>query len=196
MPNDDGTPRGAQPKSQGLRRRAGEIGGVTNVPSKDAKVTIMLVTAAMATRWLSPAMNPQNRKMRKIDYFVNLIRNGQFMFTGESIQFAGSLDAGTALLLNGQHRLAAIARTGVAQWVVVVEGVDAKVMPHLDTGIRRKFADHLHIKGVSSSQLLAAITSLHMVIDYPSIDSKSMLGGSGGGNLFTFADLNQALRQA
>lgn len=157
--------------------------------ARSPRETRMMVTPEMAAAWVSPTMNPRNRRAKKgrVDYFVSVIETGQYKYTGEPVQFSGFLDDGTAQLRNGQHRLIAIVRTGQPQTMLVVEGIDDDVMPYLDTGARRSFADNLEIRGISNARDLAAATGLHYTLSNPA--TRKMMVTGGGTPIYTHADL-------
>lgn len=140
--------------------------------------SVQVVTPELAKEWLSPPVHVLNRTIvrNRVDYFTHLIESGQFGFTGEPIQFSGWLANGTAQLRNGQHRLAAIARTGRPQTMLVVEGIDPGMMPYLDTGAKRSFADVLTLDGVSNSHTFATIIRLHYVLADPKLRKDASSG--------------------
>lgn len=137
----------------------------------------MTPSMAQIEHWLSPQINRNNRRMKSMDYFVHVIDTGQWRFTGEPIQFSGWLADGTATLLNGQNRLAAMARTRKPQQILVIEGIDSAVMPFLDTGSPRSLADNLHIAGELNASTLASITRLHYVLSDPDLRRTQLTGG-------------------
>lgn len=151
----------------------------------------ILVTPEMAAHWLNPKLHPNNRRLRpvRVEFFATRMRTGQFKFTGEPIQFVGFLDDGTAMLVNGQHRLRAVVVTGLAQPFLVVEGVDPGVMPYLDTGARRSLSDSIQLRGLRNSGTLAAVIRGHYILNHPN-DRKTAVNG-GGTFFFSFEDLLQ-----
>lgn len=59
-------------------------------------------------------------------------------------------------LIDGQHRLAAVVRSGIPQRFNVLRGIDA--IRHMDAGRPRRPADVLHMMGYKNAPHLAAIT--------------------------------------
>ena len=148
---------------------------------------VITPTLAQIEHWLSPQVNRRNRRMKSLDYFVHIIETDQWRFTGEPIQFSGELDRGDVVLLNGQNRLAAMAKTGKPQPILIVDGVGEDAMPFLDTGARRSFADNLQIAGENNSSGLATVTRLHYML---SDRYRQRTQVTGGGQLqLTHAEL-------
>jgi hypothetical protein len=115
---------------------------------------------------------------------VYLIKTGQFKETGEPVQFSGWLaeDGLTPLdgttLVNGQGRPGAIAKTGVAQWLFVVDGLGPDVMAHLDSGKKRTFEDHMAINmEIPNARTIASITDLLYSLSDPVRRKELITGG-------------------
>lgn len=121
-----------------------------------AKVT--KVTPKIAEKWLG--LNETNRPLRskRVDFFVDLINTGQFVMTGEPIQFSGKIRENTAVLLNGQHRLYAIVLSGKPVELLIVEDVDPSAQLVMDTGAKRMFSDILVMnRNMKNAGQIAAI---------------------------------------
>lgn len=86
--------------------------------------------------------NDKNRKPseRTVRYFISLLEQGEFIPTHQGIAFTG-----TALhperLIDGQHRLAAIKRSGIPAKVWVFWETDQKTYEATDCGRPRSFTD-------------------------------------------------------
>lgn len=100
------------------------------------------------------AANTSNRPLSKavVRGYAEAIRRGEWMVTHQGIAF----DTG-GVLVDGQHRLAAIVEAGQPVDVLVVSGVDAATFDVLDVGKRRNAADVLAIEGEKSTSMLAAM---------------------------------------
>lgn len=116
------------------------------------RLRIIDVTPDLARRWL--ANNPRNRRLR--DHHVRRLAAdmtaGHWSWNGSPVVFA---TGGT--LLDGQHRLAAIALSGCTIRMVVISGVAPETQDTVDTGVRRTFADVLQLRGEKEPALLAAL---------------------------------------
>lgn len=118
----------------------------------DSNVQLVDVTPELAREWLG--FNTHNRRLRDrvVKAYAADMANGDWAWNGESIKFAAD---GT--LLDGQHRLAAIAESGATVPTLVVRGLPAATQETMDGGAKRKFADVLQLRGETNATALAAV---------------------------------------
>ena len=116
-----------------------------------------LVTPALAATYL--AMNTANRPLnaRRVAALVNAINRGEWVENGDAIRFSK-----TDVLLDGQHRLEAIRKTGVSQPCIIVSELDDDVFTTIDTGKPRKTADVFAISCIKNYNSAAAIIRLFL----------------------------------
>lgn len=118
-------------------------------------VTLSRVTPEMAHEWLDAAGPNRRLNEAQVDRFVTDMLAGNWMSaeTTETIKFDAS-----GVLVDGQHRLAAVAASGKAQQFWVARNVPTSAIEMVDTGRSRSFADVLTMGGGdgSSSRRLAA----------------------------------------
>lgn len=135
---------------------------IATVLQMSAKPTasFVAVTPELAERWLK--LNSRNRKIRKtdVDRYKRDMRGGKWHLDGSPIRFSPD-----GYLLDGQHRLTAIAETGVTIPMLVVRGVDSEAQSVMDTGRRRSAADALDIAGHAHYSTLAAAARLLLEVD-------------------------------
>lgn len=110
------------------------------------------ITPAQAKKWLA-SKNKDNRGLRMgmVNAYARDIESGNWKFTGDAIRFNGD---GT--LIDGQHRLAAVVKSGKAIQSVVMRGLESESKFVFDTGAKRSLSDVLHYKGYMYNALLAA----------------------------------------
>lgn len=110
------------------------------------------VTPSVAEKWM--ARNTRNRKLkpRTVGKLAAELREGRWRLTPDAIAF--DVD-GT--LINGQHRLAAIATAGVAGSCLVAHGLEPDAFIVTDDGVKRKFSDVLEIDGVANSKAVSTV---------------------------------------
>lgn len=115
----------------------------------DIKVT--RVTPSLAEAWL--AKNTHNRNLREghVKGLAHDMSTGAWTFNGEAIKFAPD---GT--LLDGQHRLAAIAMSGATIEMLVINNVAPEYQHTMDTGSKRTPGDMLRLRGEKNYNILAA----------------------------------------
>lgn len=118
------------------------------LPLRDTEpvVSVVSVTPETAKRWL--ARNDNNRRMREATVlkYARDMAAGRWQITGESIKFDTD-----GRLLDGQQRLAAIARSGVTIQLVVMRGIPAAAQRVMDTGRARTSSDALTMQGEANS---------------------------------------------
>ncbi|ABK43741.1 hypothetical protein Mmc1_1230 [Magnetococcus marinus MC-1] len=121
----------------------------------DISACVMNITPSLAHQWLERNIKNRSLKRRHIQELVSVLENGHWRLNGESICFSRHGE-----LLDGQHRLHAIAKSGVAAAAIVVFGVDNEVMRTYDQGSKRTTADHLNINGEKNYVSLGATLRL------------------------------------
>lgn len=88
----------------------------------------------------------------RVEKYAAMMRDGQWKFTGEPIQLHPD-----GYLLNGQHRLHAIVKSGTSHQMVLVDGVDKDSFRVMDTGMNRRPQDALlDVDVPSKSTMMAA----------------------------------------
>lgn len=127
---------------------------------------VMQVTPGIAEYWLGKNHVNRNARDRVIDRFVNDMKNGKWQITGEAIKFDR-----TGRLIDGQHRLKAVVKSGCTVPMFVVRGLSEETQIVLDSGAARTAADNLHMIGVRNANLVASIARRR--ISLTDIDSVS-----------------------
>jgi len=125
-----------------------------NLIFNNVVVTIREITPANAVNILD-AKNTKNRNMSKtkIDEYVSAMKAGEWVFNGDSIRISNS-----GVLLDGQHRLTALAKSGINQHFIVIENMDAEVGLTIDTGKNRDGGDVLAIESGVNKQIASSIS--------------------------------------
>lgn len=120
------------------------------MPSPDMQLTD--ITPDMARDWLG--FNTHNRPLRArtVAAYAADMKNDAWQWNGESVKFAAD-----GVLLDGQHRLAAIAEAGVTVRMLVVRGLPGDAQDTVDGGVKRKFSDVLALRGEKNAVALSAI---------------------------------------
>lgn len=117
-------------------------------------------TVAATPQWAQNILdhhNPRNRpiKSKLITQLCAAIKKGQWMRNGDHIRFDSNGD-----LLDGQHRLMAIVRTGVTLHLDVITGLDPESIHTVDTGGKRTGGDSFAILGIPNANRLSAALDL------------------------------------
>lgn len=112
------------------------------------KIEWLLVTPCLAAKWL--AKNTHNRNLREttVANYVRDMLNGAWSPNHQGIAIGED-----GALMDGQHRLSAIARSGVSVPMLVctdvprqIEGVESRVMDTVDRGNARSIPDILKLE--------------------------------------------------
>lgn len=121
----------------------------------DIKVTRMMLTPAVAKSFLE--RNTANRACNKstVKFLIQEMQEGRWCENGDTICFRKN-----DTLANGQHRCHAVAESGIAIPIILVEGIDSEAMETIDIGRRRSSGDALQLNGEVNANLLAAALTL------------------------------------
>ncbi len=109
--------------------------------------------------------NNMNRRISttQVDRYAQAMLSGEWVENGQTISVA---EDGT--LLDGQHRLLAVIKSGVAIYFLIVYNIPKDAMATIDAGFVRTLAHVLDIKKVANSRHAATITKhlyIHDVAD-------------------------------
>jgi len=96
-----------------------------------------------------------------VNTYAKTIENGLFkVANGESIKMS---DRGA--LIDGQHRLEAVIKSGVSQTMLVIKGIPHDNLLSLDSGVKRSLADALRITGDDYGYRLTSVASGIRMLD-------------------------------
>lgn len=117
------------------------------------------ITPEIARKYLE--CNYSNRAVRSswVEELVGKIQRGQWEFTHQGIAF----DV-TGRLVDGQHRLMAIARAGMPCDVLVTRDLADGVYRHIDSGKVRSLADRVHLTTESAHHNAIAVSIMRAYV--------------------------------
>ena len=123
---------------------------------------LMVITPAIAAKLLEK--NPKNRPLSQnlITRLATEMKEGRWKVNGDMIRLTGYNGDGS--IIDGQHRLSAVIKSGVSIQSWVMGGLPEDVFNTIDCGKLRSRADTLFCDGEKSSSKLAA--SLTIVDQY------------------------------
>lgn len=112
--------------------------------------TIETVDPATAERWLR--RNKANRRLRPpvVDRYARDMAAGRWGLTGQSIEFNTEGE-----LIDGQHRLRALVKSGVTLPFTVMWGLPTEAQAYMDVGVKRTLSDQFRILGYENHSVLA-----------------------------------------
>jgi hypothetical protein len=119
--------------------------------AKRPSVRIEQVSPALADKWLSAQVRNRDLREERVEHLCHVIERGEWELTNDAIAFDAE-----GQLLNGQHRLTAIVVMQETLPLVVLRNLPPKVQDVMDTGLQRKTADALRMRGEKNTFALAA----------------------------------------
>lgn len=112
----------------------------TNYTFDESKVTnsIEVLSPEYSAQVINTLNGTNYRKLSPevVTKYASAMESGNFPFTGDTIKFDWNGN-----LMDGQHRLSAIAKVGIPQKMIVVRGLDPKIAVYLDGGRKRSIQD-------------------------------------------------------
>jgi hypothetical protein len=126
---------------------------VGEVNTRDAEFNVSLerISPDRAREWLNRGGLNRHLSLPRVDVLAEAIKRGEWQVTGDTIK----LDQG-GRVRDGQHRLHAIAASGVVVQALVVFGVAEEAFDVMDTGRARSIADVVGMRGYKYRNALAA----------------------------------------
>jgi hypothetical protein len=116
----------------------------------------MVIDRDLAREWLEKRFSKQRHVTQNHVYYLKgVLQRGEWELNGEAIKFDVNGE-----LIDGQHRLLAIAETGIPIKSLVCFDVTEKAFETLDKGKIRTDADVLSTRGEKNTNLLAAALRL------------------------------------
>lgn len=117
-------------------------------------IEMVLVTPEKAEALLE--FNTTNRGLRvaHVNMLANDMSSGFWKMNGDAIRIAKD-----GSILDGQHRLHAVVRSGTSQQMLIITGLDVDTRVTMDSGAARTFGDTLKWMAVPNHNVVAAITT-------------------------------------
>jgi hypothetical protein len=126
------------------------------IPGAPEGVTMraVMMTPEIASLWRLTSKARQRSKREAVsDAYARDMAEDRWLFNGETI-----VKDKNGNLLQGQHRLEGVEKSGKAVLMLLVEGVEPEVMPTFDTGLPRYYFDMLKVAGYSNVMAVSSIT--------------------------------------
>ncbi|MGX4688279.1 hypothetical protein [Streptomyces sp. JNUCC 63] len=156
------------------------------------RMEVVDVSPRLAAEWLT--RNTNNRPLSKstVQQLAGQIQRGEWQLTHQGIAFDED-----QVLIDGQHRLAAIVRAGITVPLTVTHGVPRTAFTVMDTGRKRTGRDALALAGeANATHLAAALRGLHLYLHAP---NSAWSGGSSvtsNDQLLVMLDKHPGIRDA
>lgn len=141
----------------------------------DVRIELVLVTKEIAEELLG--VNRENRRVQssRVARYARDMEQGKWRFTGAPVTLSDEE------LMDGQHRLLAIVKSGISQWMVVIYGIDEAAWHNYDENMVRTLNHKLARAGVVNVGSVAALTRMIWVYErgYAFNTSQTTSAGSG-----------------
>lgn len=147
----------------------------------DVAVSIERITPSVAQSMLGA--NTHNRDTNRFETISKALKNGEWSLNGASIVFSDD-----GVLLDGQHRLIACVKTGIAFDTIVVRGIEKRQQMTMDVGTKRKVADFLKLDGYPDPSLVASIGNAIYRADYLGLSESFTRATAEKGTLLATVD--------
>lgn len=108
------------------------------------------ITPAIAEQYLETNKRNRQCSQKVAGKYARIIERGEWMLNGEAIKFSSDDQ-----LLDGQHRLHAVIKTGKPIDTVVIRGLEAEAFKTMDACKVRSQGDYLHVLGYKYTVPLA-----------------------------------------
>lgn len=135
------------------------------------RIDVVTFTPEIAASYMKN--NTMNRPIseRRVRDYQEAMRRNEWSLNGETVKFAAD---GT--LLDGQHRLLAIIRSGLAQQMLVVSGLHKDNFHTIDRGKARSIADDFSLmREKNAARLGGAVRAFAIVMDEGKILHRSAI---------------------
>lgn len=160
--------------------------------NRKPSITLVDVTPALAEQLLG--RNDRNRNIRSatVAAYARDMAAGNWLMTGEPIKVAPN-----GALIDGQHRLLAVIKSGVTVQMVIARGIPAESQRVMDTGDKRSAADMLKMDGHANASNLAASVRFAMALESEKPkESRNQSGKVTNSEVADFLAQNQDLEAA
>ena len=162
---------------------------ITTGNSTAIRMEIRVITPEEAEKILNQAGANRPIKRKKVELFARDMANGEWYQTGETIAFDTR-----GKLIQGQHRMSAVVKSGVPIEFCVVYNVKTETQDSMDSGASRSLSDQLSMRGEKNTTGLAAAITLSknwQTHGYPRGDRTTNIQSS-----IRFFQENQGLRDS
>ncbi|MFE4692139.1 hypothetical protein ACFRH6_19045 [Streptomyces sp. NPDC056749] len=133
-------------------------GGEIKLDSRVPDIAFVKISPAMA-RILLDERNHHNRRMVALARarHAKAMRDKRFVTTGDTLKFGHHPNFAWALMIDGQHRLAAIVDSGQAFVTGIAVGIDHEAQQYTDTGRPRRVHETLTLNGENNGPKLETL---------------------------------------
>ena len=123
-------------------------------------------------------MKQRDVRQGTVKCYAKNMTEGKWEINGDTIRFDKE-----GRLMDGQHRLRAIAKSGVSQVCLVVRGIENSVMHTIDAGLKRSLENYLQFQEESYTTGSASIVKTKVLLDNDKKETDQSNGNLGLTNI-------------
>jgi len=123
-------------------------------------ISYVHVSPEIAERWLRKNGVNRNIRLAKVNKYARDMTEGRWTLDASMICFDSD-----GILLNGQHRLTAIVKSGVTVLFAIARNMPNESIRNMDSGAARTAADMLGMSGEKNASLLGSVLRQMILID-------------------------------
>lgn len=134
------------------------------------------ITPEVAHAYLTHNVSNRPIKQQIVELYAKQMTDGLWVLSNDAITFAANGD-----LMNGQHRLSAVIKSGKTCDFMVTRNMPQEAFAVMDNGTNRSAGDVLFIEGITSYNNVASVVKRKMVLNAKHITAISAGKSDGGG---------------
>jgi hypothetical protein len=124
------------------------------------RTEVRFITPQLAELYLKKNVNNRDVNVRIVNYYADEMTRGQWKLTGQGISFDDNNN-----LLDGQHRLRAVIKSGISVQMLLIFGVDPSTFEVYDTGKIRSANDVFSIRGIPNNKNITAAIKVYKILE-------------------------------
>jgi hypothetical protein len=133
--------------------------GYADTPTSHVTAQLESIGPLVAKKYLESMASNRRVKDARVRQYASAMKRGQWTIS-DPISFDCN-----GLLINGQHRLLSVIKTGMVIEFLVVRGLPPESKKHLDIGVRRSINDILKMNGVSNPSPKSAMARVILCME-------------------------------
>jgi hypothetical protein len=139
-------------EATGTSRRTRSASTRTKLVVPEIKAEVLDVTPELAQEWMKGNISNRRLNERTVNLYTRDMLADKWPLNGEAIKRAAD-----NTLLDGQHRLEAVIRSGKTIKMLVISGLPPETQETMDLGRKRNASDTLTLRGESNTTALSSI---------------------------------------
>lgn len=127
--------------------------------NESVSTEIKVIDVEEAKSLLERNIRNRNLDAKTVSRYAEMMRRGEWRENYEPLHFSEG-----GVLLNGQHRLNAIVKSGVPQRMIIIRGIKDEAMDSYDRLKTRSTADIMSLHDIENSKNMSSIIKAYLVL--------------------------------